>query len=108
MERAAIRKTRSWNGSTATPGRRGSSMVHPKCTIWCWRAFSSKKAETSGPGAPAIGSDRLGAALRQNAHAAAVSTFHCVCDGAHEIASVLSTLGLLARGGTLYLLAPVI
>jgi hypothetical protein len=51
---------------------------------------------------------RNGAALRQNAHAAAVSTFHCVCEGAREIASILSTLGLLVRGGTLYLFAPVI
>jgi hypothetical protein len=37
-----------------------------------------------------------------------VSTFHCACEGRREIASMLSTLGLLARGGTLYLLAPVI
>ena len=38
MARAAIPRTPSWNGSTATPARRASSTAPPRSTTWCWRA----------------------------------------------------------------------
>ena len=46
--RAAIPRTPSWNGSTATAARRGSSTAPPKCTRWCSPASCAKRAAISG------------------------------------------------------------
>ena len=49
--RAAIPRTRSSNGSIATPARRAWSTAPRKCTRWCWRASCAKRGAISGSGA---------------------------------------------------------
>src|SRR5215475_13035334 len=55
--RAAIPRTRSWNGFIATRGKRGWSMAPPRCTTWCSRVSCAMRAAISGAGAEAIGSE---------------------------------------------------
>ena len=70
--RAAIPRTRSWNGSTATRARRASSTAPPRCTTWCWRASCARRAAISGAGARGIGCERAGWYCRRPCLAAVV------------------------------------